>query len=145
MNTFIAEDSREYRRTYLNDHIHTEFTQPDVHKMIPNKISLEKVSKGVRVHLINYLVQERLYEDTLHLKKNVNRLAEENLKIKSRNHQLEVCNKFIDTFFKRYFKQENAKLTKMLEGLSGHGNMNIFGPKVTEVASLSKIYQTLIF
>ena len=47
----------------------------DVQKLMPKNIHVEK---------------EKLYEDTLHLKQNINNLKEENLKLKTKNLNLEV-------------------------------------------------------
>lgn len=99
---FGGDENQETRKTYYNEQPDIAFNQVEVHKMVPKKISLEK---------------ERLYEDTLHLKTNINQLVEENLKLKSRNQQLE---------------RDLGRLTKTLESMSGQGNANIYGARGNE-------------
>jgi len=45
--------------------------------------------------------KEKLYEDTLHLKQNINNLKEENLKLKTKNLNLEVKS-LKESFFKGF-------------------------------------------
>jgi len=80
----------------------------DLQRLMPKNINVEK---------------ERLYEDTLHLKQNINGLKEENLKLKTKNLNLE---------------RENAKLVKAVEKMGSYTTQFGKQPESTLIVTLKK-------
>jgi len=70
-----------------------------------------------------HVEKEKLYEDTLHLKQNINNLKEENLKLKTKNLNLE---------------RENAKMVKAMEKMGSYTTQYGKQPESALVVALKK-------
>jgi len=108
-NNVIEELEAEEEQRLIEKVGFGEGTQvQDFQRLMPKNINVEK---------------ERLYEDTLHLKQNINGLKEENLKLKTKNLNLE---------------RENAKLVKAMEKMGSYTTQFGKQPESTLIVALKK-------